>query len=97
MAEENRNTASIEDLLKNASEISRCVENKVYDIALLKIDIMDSIERDALYAGVALGLARELDSAQNEKRPRPQYAAMIKKLIDYCTENSKYLKPKGDE
>lgn len=83
-----KNAASIDDLVG----ISDLVEKGRFESALSIIDYKGIQERDALYAGVALGLAKELDLAQNDKMPRSNYISMVQRLMDYCADNSKYLK-----
>src|SRR3989338_10989114 len=88
MAEEKRNEKSIDDLL----DISNLIDRGCFELALLAIDQKEIVEKDSLYTGVALGLAKELDIAENAKMSQPHYTKMVQSLMEYCIDKSKYLK-----
>lgn len=77
---------SIDDLMDATGTIVKDIEHGRYVSALAKLDMLDGVEKDALYAGIALGLANELEKVS------PECETLASVLINYCIGQSKYLR-----
>ena len=78
---------TLDDLLSIGSQINNCTKSGNYTLALFALDQIDGNKRDALYAGVALGIAKGFTGKESK-----EYRELADKVIKYCADNSSYLR-----
>ena len=84
MGNENKPGSTIDQKVIDVHDL---IDSKPF-MSLGYIEQIESIHRDAAYASLALQLSREIKTGRSDM---PQTEELLKQLISYCTEKSKYL------
>jgi len=93
----------LERILYQARAVSKHVKEGDYMSAAFMIDnFPEGYNKDALYAGMAVALAGEIDKTEDGKGEKGlMQAQVLRQLMDYCRDNCSYFNkdanPAGQE